>query len=514
MTPAPSRLDRPSFGLVAKALLLMLTLAAGAAIPLVNSRTVLALEIILAVGAIGFAIFYSLVRAELSLVGALGAYLLGLASLFATLNNVRVVPVTGGALPAATVSDVLLLASGVTLVAAGLVEHYAWPPYPRLALIGAGVLALSVALSAALQSGGARPTGVFFLTGVVLTPLVVGAGTRSRTALLIAILMWLSSAAANGVVAFLDFKHLTDIGGLTVDGRANGLTVQPNYLGLACAMLIPVGVVLFVAVPKLVLRVSVAALIICAAIGLLVSGSRAATLGVLFGLVMVPLLGYRRRLQTVVLTLAAFATVGVGYAVSASAFVSLQRLTGQLPGVQAADLARIDAWQAALNQIATSPVIGSGYSAVAVAHDLALQVLVSGGAIGLLGYALFIAAFVILGVHCCRDRTLDRQLSVLSAGLTASASVFLINGVVSDQIYDRFLYWPFGLLLAIKFISRQAAAMQDVESESGSVTRQMESENSEAVGALTLSYPRGGESRCLSGRDSRQAPGGGDKNSA
>ena len=70
-----------------------------------------------------------------------------------------------------------------------------------------------------------------------------------------------------------------------------------------------------------------------------------------------------------------------------------------------------------------------------------------------------------MGIRYCRIPTLDRQLSTLSAGLTASVLLFLVYGVVANEIYNRFLYWPFGLLVAIAFISRQSAPVHSTESE-------------------------------------------------
>lgn len=456
LSSAPQRLHWPSAGVIATVLALGLTLVMAVAIPLASPRIVLPTELVVIAGAVGFGIFYRIVRSELSLVGALGAYLLAVASFFVTLNNLRVLP-SGGTLPSATFSDVLMLGCGLTLAAAGLVERYRWPSYPTPVLVGAGLLAFSVALTTALQPGftASRPTGALFLTAVVLTPLVVASGAISRSALVISTLLWLASAAANGIVALLDVEHITHIGALTVDGRAFALSDHPNNLGISCAMLVPVGAALFLARSGAVIRVLVGTFTLFAAIATLLSGSRSATLAAVFGLIMIPLLGYRRRIQTLLLITAALAALGVGYAVSASFFISLERLTGQL-SVQGSDAIRVDLWKAALTQIAANPVIGNGYSSVTTASDFALQVLVSGGVIGLMGYALFVIGFVALGVHCCRDRTLDRELSMLSAGLTASALVFLVAGVVSDEIYDRFLYWPFGLILAIWVISRRS----------------------------------------------------------
>lgn len=454
MIPLPSR-RRPPLGLLANAWVLILPLAAGAAIPLVNSRIALELELVLAGGAIGFAIFYRLVRDELTLVSALGAYLVALASLFVTLNTLRVIP-------NADVSDVLLLAGGAVLLAEGLIEHSSWPLYPKSAIVGVAVLALAVALTTGFEPGSGASTGVFFLIGAAVTPLVVAAGTRSRTALLITTLLWLASGALNGVVAGLDIIHVLHVGAITPDGRVEAFTDQPNHLGLACAMVIPVGLALFVGWRHVALRGAVVVLTVCAAAGVLLSGSRSATLGALFGVVMVPVLGYRRRLQTVLLSLAALGCAALVYAVSASFFVSLERLTGQLP-VAGADIARLDNWQQAFAQVASSPILGSGFSSLLTAHDLALQLLVSGGVIALVGYSLFAGGIVVIGIHCSRASALDRQISMLSAGFTSSVILFLVSGLVSNEIFDRFIYWPFGLLVAVYFMSRRAAPIRGLD---------------------------------------------------
>jgi hypothetical protein len=44
-------------------------------------------------------------------------------------------------------------------------------------------------------------------------------------------------------------------------------------------------------------------------------------------------------------------------------------------------------------------------------------------------------------------------LRPLVAGLAASIVVWLINGVAGNQLYDRYLYVPIGLLLGLSYVS-------------------------------------------------------------
>lgn len=457
MISARSERDRPPVGPLLTALIVLLpVVAAGIAIPLVTPGTTLEVEVALVGGTVGFAIFYRFVRSELTLVSAFGSYLIVLSSLFVTFGNLRVFYQPTSQLPSATLSDLLLLAGGVVLAGAALVEHHAVPLYSLPLVVGSGMLTFAVAATLLVPgSTGRSSDGLLFLVGVVATPLVVAAGARARTALVVIMLFWLVSGAINGAVAFLDVAQLTSIGAL-VAGRAISLSTDPNALGISCAMLVPVGMAFFLAWRNVLFRLLVTVLTVCTAVGVVVSGSRAATLAALFGLLIVPVLSYRRRFQAVLLSVAVLVGAGVVYIVSSQFFVSIQRLTGQLP-VEASDAARLDAWQAALGQISSSPLIGSGFSSIVVAHDLALQLLVSGGVIALLGYALFAGGVLRLGVRYSRARELDRQVSILSAGLTASVLLFLVYGAVANEIFNRFLYWPFGLLVAIAFISRRAA---------------------------------------------------------
>lgn len=443
-------------------LTLLVLLGLGLAIPVVGPRIAAAVEISLAISLVGFAAFYTAVRAELTLTQSAGAYFVALASLFVTMNGLRALPTSQlGLFPSATISDAFLLPGGILLAASWFTERYEWPTYTRHMALGAVLLAVSVTVTTAANAshGLIRPTGVFFWTSVVVTPLVVAAGARSSRALMLITFLWVLSAAINGAVAASDSAGLTQIGAqLTstqVVGRASGLSDHVNHLGLSCAVVVPVGVALTISVRKLPLRIVTGVLTTAATAGVVESGSRSATLAALVGVATIPLLAQAKRILSIVLSLVGIIAVAFGYYLLAPAFPSVDRLVGQSAETYQSDQFRIGAWQAALDAISTNPVVGNGFDYVTTAHNLALQLLVSGGPIALVGFGLFTIGFLAFGWRCARDTRLGSAPRFLAAGVTASILVFLTNGAVNDQIYDRYLYWPFGLLLAIHFLARR-----------------------------------------------------------
>ncbi|MBO0730040.1 MAG: hypothetical protein J2P57_12330, partial [Acidimicrobiaceae bacterium] len=195
-------------------------------------------------------------------------------------------------------------------------------------------------------------------------------------------------------------------------------------------------------------------------IGVLESGSRGATLGIAVGPAILALLMPKRRAATL-----AVAAVSVAFTVTLGVFgglglISVQRLTGQV-SVQGANDARIGALTQSLNDFVGSPIIGNGYGYVRDAHDIYLQAAAAGGAFGLIGFVLLLGAIVHSGVRSTFRTDLPFRLRILAAGLVGSLVTWLAVGIVENQIYDRYLYWPAGLLLAVRFLASRVSQTED-----------------------------------------------------
>lgn len=426
--------------------------AAGAVTTLADTRLVSISLLVLPVGVASFLLYRRYVGRQMPVTAILGSWLVALASATATFNGIRIVR-------NATLADILLLAGALVLIVAFLTARWNWPTYSLAGAIGATLLGLSVAASTAVSQTAGQDllAGVFFLVGSVLTPLVVAAAARSPAALEAIAFLWLTSGAVNGAISAIDSAGITTLGptvtGLSFFERSAGLTVHPNHLGLACAMVVPIGVALILSVPRIPIRVLSAALTALAVIGVLESGSRGATLGVAIGPAVAVLLVSRRRIRT--LAVAAVLIIAVA---SLGAFVapdsaSVARLTGQVP-VQGSDLQRTDALTQSLHDFTTSPIVGTGYGYARDAHDIYLQVAAAGGAVGLIGLLLLLGAIVQSGVQCTMRSGLSLRLRGLAAGSVGALVTWLSVGIVENPIYDRYLYWPAGLLLAVGFLTR------------------------------------------------------------
>lgn len=431
--------------------LLAAAAALGGTVALVDTRVVTICLIALTIAITSFILYFRYVGRELPVIAMLGSGLVALASATVTFNGIRL-------LRNATLSDFLLVAGAVVLIAALLTERYTWPTYPLVGAIGALLLGISVAASTAISRTPDQDllAGIFFLVGTLLTPLVVAAAARSPAALEVVTFLWVASGAVNGAVSALDSFGITTLGpsltGITFFGRQAGLTVHPNHLGLACVMVVPVALALVLSGRRFAFRIVVAALTALAIVGVLVSGSRGATLGIVVGPAVSAFLMFRRRLSAVaVAAVLIAATVSIG-AFASQDLISVARLTGQV-AVQGADVQRTAALTQSLNDVLASPVIGNGYGYGRDAHDIYLQAAAAGGALALAGLLLLLGAIVQSGVRCTLRADLPLRLRVLAAGLVGSMATWLAVGIVENPIYDRYLYWPAGLLLAIRFLS-------------------------------------------------------------
>ncbi len=393
----------------------------------------------------------------------IGSWLLGIASVTATFNGIHLLP--SNTLANTTLSDGCLLVGAVVLLGAALSERDTWPTYPLVGAMGALLLGISVAASSAISGTPSEDlrSGILFLIGAALTPIVVAAAAKSPRTLEAITFLWLASGAVNGAVAVLDDTGVTRLGstltGLSWYGRQGGLAIHPNHLGMFCAMIVPVGFTLALFGRRTSLRAVSATLTVLAVMGVLESGSRGATLGILLGPAVAAVLVSKRRLRTLVIaTILIVTTASIAF-LAAQALPSVARLTGQ-SSVQGSDLARLGTLTANLNDIAASPILGNGYGDVTSAHDIYLQVVAAGGVVGLCGFVLLLGAILQSGIRSALRPDLSFRLRLLSAGLVGSVITYLAVGIVENQIQDRALYWPAGLLLAVRFMASTSGQRQ------------------------------------------------------
>ena len=432
----------------------------------------------------------ALVLVSVQGIEALGIGFLLLALLTATWNGLSGVgyPVTPLALAAALVVLVptavarrrrLAMAPWVWVLTAAVVATAAaaavWPADPAY-LAGRTQVPIPDAVAARIpdyQTGNALNT-LAWLIAVLALPLTVtlalrlrssgtgpgpctDSGSVIRTAGLFAD-VWAVGATVNALVAVTDKLGLTSISArlvpvVDIGGRQAGLGAQPNHLALAVALVAPV-------VTWRLLTARGPARLVWAAAGVVLlggvalSGSRgglvAAALGAAATILvlrdgrrlLVPLVGIGTAAAVLLL-----ATAPQLVTVATSAL----RLSGDQGGVQESNAIRAQIAAQALHDFASSPVRGIGLPVVVEGHNIYLQLLAAGGAMLFLGFLVAMAGFVLQTVAVSRTcGELPRVLAVCTA-------VWLLVGLVENQLTDVFLYVPFAIVAGLGGLPRPAS---------------------------------------------------------
>jgi hypothetical protein len=108
------------------------------------------------------------------------------------------------------------------------------------------------------------------------------------------------------------------------------------------------------------------------------------------------------------------------------------------------DYQRSQAASAAWDQIKARPIEGVGFSVIANAHDIYLELLDAGGLIVLTSFLVFCG-----GIAAAVRRGMLGAQREEAIGLGVAALVWLANGVFDNQVADKYLYVVPGLLLAV-----------------------------------------------------------------
>lgn len=363
-----------------------------------------------------------------------------------------------------TYGDIALALAAVFAAAVWLRRGHPRGVVPRGFLVGWSViLAVGLLSSMATESAGSLESALRFSVALGVMPLIVMIAASTPHRIQRAVDAWLLAAAANSAVGALDLLGVTNIGMsltsvdfVTFTDRASGLTYHPNHLGLVTAMALPV------AIARLgsggLRGLAAMAIVPLLIVGVVESGSRGALLAAVASAGLVFILGVRtERLRMTVLMFAApivtfallVAVLGHGELTGAIAF---ERLGGG-GGAAQSDQERIMTLRQSLDQAGEHALVGEGFAVVRSAHNIYLQLLQAGGVLALLGFLVFAWSTLL------RTRWLALSsngspswLTALAAGTGASISVWLLFGLVGNAIYDRYLYVPVGVVLALSLV--------------------------------------------------------------
>jgi O-antigen ligase len=353
----------------------------------------------------------------------LGAGFLVLALLTAPMNSVR--PSSSASF--VTMSD-LLFVVGAALLAPRLLRGRLW--LPTKYVVGAFLL-LTVGVVSSVVAADHPALSLNLLGRLVAASMVLP----------VVFMLWAPSARMVDVLAgaYVVGQTLSVlyavVAGPADNGRYEGLTVHPNFFAMCAITAIALLLHLLHRVPR-VWRWLLFVAIAVNAYGAVLSGSRMG-----LGLLVVLAIAYPL-IERSALSMYAVATLGVtsllvanAVLVHAGAGSALNRLQGDATA-STSDSIRADQLHTAFAAIRHSPVIGNGFENALDAQNIYLQVAVSAGILGLIGFLLMFAAII---------EPLFQRGPMHRLGYAAFA--YAVGGLLTASLWDR-MVWA-GLSLSL-----------------------------------------------------------------
>jgi O-antigen ligase len=297
------------------------------------------------------------------------------------------------------------------------------------------------------------PALIQFEVALLVIPLLVAsvADTPRRIERLLDV--FVLGAAINAGVGLVDWAgfHVAPI--VAGAGRSAGLTIHPNYLALTCTVAIPLALLWIGRGGRWrTAGFGCTGLLLA---GAYASGSRVgavtALLGVLATVIVVPSL-----------------RTGLGWTVPAVGIVLLAlvffagdqileqiRISGDVGtavNTAGSDSQRSQLAQLAIDQFQARPLSGVGFSVIADAHSIYLQLLAAGGVIAMLSFLTYLG-----GLAASVWRAMAGPLRDVAAAAGISIVMWLINGFIDNQLGDKYLFVIPGLLIALSYVAATRA---------------------------------------------------------
>jgi O-antigen ligase len=170
------------------------------------------------------------------------------------------------------------------------------------------------------------------------------------------------------------------------------------------------------------------------------------------GLIFIAVL-HREGRRGFVRTASVTALLGVMVVIVLSPPPALERLVGGADPygyVAQSTEERAQIYPAVWHEILQRPLVGHGFEYVRGAHNIYLQLLHAGGLIALTAFFIFAVGITVRGLRLAGTAAIPADLRSLATASVASLGVWLaVGGLVGTAIFDRFLYIPAGLILAL-----------------------------------------------------------------
>jgi len=345
-----------------------------------------------------------------------------------------------------------------------------------------------------LSYGSSLTTGARLLIAAVVLPVVVSIIVTRWSAIDLLARAFILGVSVSCAAALIDAYAGTSIqtslaansdevtGALiSQPPRYVGLTGHPNILSLTVVLCLPLVLGRMTSVRGLLLNLPLCVLFL---IAILLSGSRAGLIGIAMVVVLSLALNPRIRKVALSLNYRVLSGYAAGLAValllafvvpvqavpipgvpvsqsvpgsddgegSGGGIAGFSRLD---PGSSAAETSDSIRWQyieESVDHILDRPLIGYGYEWIETSHNIYLQLLLSGGLLALIGYLLVIFGYL-REIVALRRRVSGPRLDLLIA-LAVSILTYLVMGLVSPDLVDRYLYLPAALVLSMAVLVR------------------------------------------------------------
>lgn len=369
----------------------------------------------------------------------------------------------------------ILVALGGLFAALSTRKPARWTP--AALWIAAPMLIVGAALAATVSSDPANSLNIAARLGymVVVLPWIMLTLLVDRRHVGRAFGWWLAGGAlcALGAIAQFVLGDVIPGGAVTSDSRFTGFTTHPSDLGgvMAVATIAAFAIVLSGASARA--RYAAAVVMLVSGVGLVLSGSVSAMLGLLGGLVF---LLARRAIQLRRGALIVAAAVGLIGVVTAQLSLigalnpveRLLRTTGYLSAKSEYDTAgiRLELAERAIDVIMEHPLVGQGMVTADnvllgtfTVHNNLLAAWVSGGVLTFLGVLIP----TMFALRCC----LRRNPSPLAAAVSGSVVAAVIFAQSAPGIYNRYYWLPIAFVLVLELMTRDERKRAAREAERG-----------------------------------------------
>jgi hypothetical protein len=352
----------------------------------------------------------------------IGSSMRGLTGVDALIGAALALPLTSVRLGPANVGDALLVVALVMAVRqhGRMSVRWARTRIPAVVILGAGLALVGGLLGGALGTPApfaARPL-LRAAAGVGVPLVVIAACDPSRI-----VRRQVATAFAAGAAASVLFGVV----GMGPGERIAGLATHPNHLGLACVLgvAMAMGAQRAGADPRLI-----APVLLVDVVGVLLSGSRSALLGLaLVGTWWAVVERDGRRGAPRVAGAAIILLTALWHG------AALDRVTGD----PASDAGHRFRFEVSVDRVERAPLTGEGFRFLEEAHSVPLQLLAAGGPLTFAGGGVLLVAPLVL-----RRGPRDPMGTFLKAGWTA----YLAGGLVQNILVDRYVWFVGALLLA------------------------------------------------------------------